>query len=235
MSKIKIYIIASVSSLFIGVSVGMIVSESPTISGWAIVMGIFAAAGGMAIELTVPETLITVWSKSGPVYKTLAVIATIASPALLIWALPSHGIARFSIAFITASLITYISFYATERIKTDSAAEHKATDRTNAIKLQAELKANELRLKAELEQSAEQMRLREERRTAKALAKIQQKETLPDTRENVINVIEQHPGISKRGLGRIFDRAPQTVLKQVDDLIKEQVITVNGDGVRFVK
>lgn len=235
MNKIKIYIIASVSSLFIGVSVGMMVSEQESIAGWAILMGLFAAAGGMAIELTVPETLITVWDRSGVVYKTLAVIATVASPALLIWALPAHGIARFSIAFIVASLITYISFYAMERIKADTTAEQKANERQAALELQAKLDADKLRLKAELELEAEQMRLREERRTAKALAKIQQKETLPDTRENVINVIEQQPGISQRELGRIFDRAPQTVLSRVDDLIKEQVITVNGDGVRFAK
>lgn len=234
MSKIKIYIIASVSSLFIGVSVGLMVSEQDTIKNWAIIMGIFAAAGGMAIELTVPETLITVWNRSGALYKTLAVIATIASPTLLIWALPAHGIARFSIAFIVASLITYISFYAMERIKASEVETTKKEANIEQIKLKATLEENRLRLEKELEMEAEKQRLQEERKTQKALAKLNQSEPLPLTRDNVIDLIKTEPHISQRELGRRFGKSPQTVLSRVDDLVREGVITANGDGVKII-
>jgi hypothetical protein len=166
MNKIKIYIIASVSSLFIGVSVGLMVSESSVISKWAIVMGIGAALGGMMIELTVPETLITVWRRSNIVYKILAIMATIASPSLLIWALPAQGIARFSTAFIVAALITYISFYAMERINAEETTEQEQTKAERELRLQAEIEAERLKLETEMKANIEKMRLQEERKTA---------------------------------------------------------------------
>lgn len=244
MNKYRIYIIASVSSLFIGVSVGLMVSASTTISAWAIPMGIAAGLGGMMIELTVPETLIATWKRANNWYRFVAVIATVTSPALLIAALPYEGISRFSVAFIVAALITYIAFYAMEKMKADEVVEKVETEQQvefyqqeKMTRLQAELdlqKQTELaRLETERLARLEKVRAIEDRKTKKALAKIENRETLPVTREAIIKLIQKEGGISKRELGRRFGRSPQTVMNYVDDLVEAGIITANGNGVWY--
>jgi len=259
MNKWKIYIIASVSSLFIGVSVGTLVMNS-NIPNWAVWLGIAAAAGGMMIEITVPEMLITVWNRSGKLYRIVAITATAATPALLIFALADiGGIAQFSIAFIVASLVAYLSFYAAERMKRTEAVEQKITTIKDASQIATEEQERRARFEIEMEvrrqqeltridiekQTAlagieterqaklEKVKAIEERKTRKALAKMQARDVLPLTRDAVLEIIRAESGISQRELGRRFDSAPQTVLKYVSDLMTEGVITANGKGVIY--
>jgi len=240
MNKYRIYVIASVSSLFIGVSVGLMVSGIEEISGWAFPMGLAAGLGGMMIELTVPEALVTVWQKSSYIYKAAMVAATIASPILLIWALPGYGIARFSVAFIVASLITYLAFYATQRIKANEIKAEAEQEQMNEFAHRQELE----RLRSELATqkdvaiaNAETDRQRilaiEERKTKKALARLSQ-EKLDLSRGTIVGVIKAEPGISQRELGRRFGVSPQTVMHQIADMVEDGMITANGNGVRFI-
>ena len=246
MNKYRIYIIASVSSLFIGVSVGMMVSTIVTISFWAVPMGIAAGIGGMMIELTVPETLIATWKRANNWYRFVAVVATITSPALLIAALPYEGISRFSVAFIVAALITYIAFYAMEKMKSDEVVEKLETgqqvefyQQEKMTRLRAELdlkKQSDLAiLETERLARLEKIRAIEERKTQKALAKIGNRDTLPLTREAIIELIQNEGGLSKRELGRRFNKSPQTVMSYVDDLVSDGIVTANGNGVWYNK
>lgn len=261
MNKWKIYIIASVSSLFIGVSVGTLVMNSK-IPDWAVFLGIAATAGGMMIEITVPEMLIAVWSRASKPYRIVAIIATVATPALLIFALSDiGGIAQFSIAFIVASLVAYLSFYAAERMKKTELDEQKLTtikdasrvaieerERLAKFEFEIEIKRQQELTRIEVEKQTvlasieterlaklEKVKAIEERKTRKALAKMQAQDILPLTRDAVIDIVRSESGISQRELGRRFGNAPKTVLSRVSDLVSEGVITANGkNGVVYI-
>lgn len=242
MDKTKIYIIAFVSSIFVGVSVGAMVSEKSNVY-MGIVMGMAGGLGSMMIELTVPETLISTWQRANWWYRGLAALATITSPALLIAALPYEGISRWSVAFIVAALITYIAFYAKEKMNADETKEKKETDQQiefyqqeKMARLQAELELKKQKEWAQIETerlaTLEKIKATEERKTKKALAKLSNRQQSPLSRENVLDIIRNEE-TSWRELGRRFGVSPQTVMNTVEDLIQSGVIASNGHGIVY--
>lgn len=243
MNKSKIYIIAFVSSVFVGVSVGAMVAETSKNVLLGIIMGFFGGLGSMMIELTVPETLIATWQRANWWYRILAAIATIISPTLLIAALPYEGISRWSVAFIVAALITYIAFYAKEKMGAEEAIAKRETNQQieyyqqeKITRLQAELDLQKQKQLAEIETERQErlakLQAAEDRKTQKALAKLANRERLTLSREAVIEIIRNEQ-TSWRELGRRFGVSPQKVMGTVDDLIEGGIISTNGHGVSY--
>lgn len=229
MDKLKIYIIASVSAMFVGFNVYLLLADME--SALAIPMGISAGLGSMMIELVIPESLVSTWKSAPMIYKILAVGATLITPLLLIAALPDSPVGRFAVAFIAAALIGYVMFFVNEHNKTELAKQDKTAAESKAFDREME----RLTKQNQLDMAAEKLRLQEDRRTKKALAQVAGTGSGgPDSsRESILAYIEQNPGQSWRGLGLAFGIDPKTVKARVAADIDSGLISVNGDGVKL--
>lgn len=212
MNRYKITVIAAVSSLFIGFNVGLLVKNSQ-LSGFYILMGIAAGVGSMMIELTVPESLIAIWSKANGFYKLLAVAATVTTPILLIAALPSDNIAKFSVAFIAAALISYVMFYSNEFSKAQTREDSAAAQDEKEYQRKKELMELEHKLKLENNLALQ----REENKKAVKLAKIGNAKTGGDASpESIHKYWKDNPGISNNQLGFAFGIDPKTAKRRLE-------------------
>lgn len=211
MNRYKITVIAAVSSLFIGFNVGWLVyQESPLLL--AAIMGIAAGVGSMMIELTVPESLITIWGKAGGFYKILAVCATLTTPLLLIAALPSHHIARFSVAFIAAALISYVMFYSNEFSKAQTRQEIATAEDEKQWQRQKEMLELEHRLQLDNDLAIK----KEDNKKEVKLAKIGTTQSGDASPESIQKFWQDNPGISYNQLGFQFGIDPKTAKRRLE-------------------